>query len=64
MTNHLHLSETGFTTRSEYGFRRLLSPARSDGKVQALEVRLDISEKEHACASKADMSSVGTAASK
>ena len=55
---HLQLFEPGFTTPFESAFRRFFSPARFKTEVQALDMRLDVSEKEHAYVVKADIPGV------
>lgn len=56
----LQLFEPGFTTPFESAFRRFFSPARFDMSMdmQPLDMRLDVSEKEHAYIVKADIPGV------
>ena len=58
MTTHLQLFEPGLTTPFESAFRRFFSPMRFETDVPALEMRLDVSEKEHAYVVKADIPGV------
>jgi HSP20 family protein len=58
MTTHLQLFEPGFANSFESAFRRLLSPAGFNADVQTLDMRLDVSEKEHAYIVKADIPGV------
>lgn len=54
----LQLFEPGFTSPFESTFRRFFSPARFEMDVQPLDMRLDVSEKEHAYIVKADIPGV------
>jgi HSP20 family protein len=55
MSTHLQLFEPAFPNTFESAFRRFFSPARFEADVQALDMRLDISEKDHAYIIKADI---------
>ena len=54
----LQLFEPGFTSPFESTFRRFFSPARFEMDIQPLDMRLDVSEKEHAYIVKADIPGV------
>jgi HSP20 family protein len=54
----LQLFEPAFTAPFESAFRRFFSPARLDMDIQPLDMRLDVSEKEHAYIVKADIPGV------
>src|SRR5674476_377811 len=58
MTTRLSLLEPSFTDPFESAFRRLLSPARFDPEAQALDMRLDVSERDNAYVVKADIPGV------
>ena len=58
MSKHLQLFEPGFPEPFETAFRRFLSPARLWTEEPAMEMRLDISERDDAYLVKADLPGV------
>ncbi len=58
MTTHLQLLEPSLTDSFESAFRRFFSPTRFAPEAQALDMRLDVSEKDNAFLVKADIPGV------